>query len=102
MVISKLTKVITNYQTFTVRFYFLSIDVGIFGANKIVFMVNLKIWKMIIFRQILENFCCFFEKRAINVAASLLWTETANATFVVRSIPPKSVIKSPLHFKNKF
>ena len=56
MGISKLIKVITNYQTFTVRFNFLSIDVGIFGANKIVFMVNLKICKMIVFRQILENF----------------------------------------------
>ena len=57
-------------------------------------MVNLKICKMIVFRQILENFRCFFKKRAINVAASLLWTETANATFVTRSIPPNSVKES--------
>ena len=49
---------------------------------------------MIVFRQILENFRCFFKKRAINVAASLLWTETANATFVIRSIPPNSVKES--------
>ena len=63
MGISKLTKVITDYQTFTVRFNFLSIDVVIFGGNKIVFMVNLKICKMIVFRQILENFRCFFKKK---------------------------------------
>ena len=32
----------------------------------------------------------------------LLWTETANATSVVRSMSANSVINNPLHFKNKF